>query len=406
MEWNDMKTSEPSVKPAAVLRRMPLALLLLTACLPSHGRNVLPACSAKQPPAAHVIRLGMTTALSGPLQHLGLAMQRGVVEKLTQEACSAFWLKRRTRFELHVLDDAYLPEMALANTRQLITGDKVLALVGNVGTPTADRAWKVAEEAGVVFYGAYTGANILRRTPPARYVINYRASYDQEMAVIVQDIVRLGIPPRHVALLRQDDAFGQAGQESLRTALKNTCKGCTSDGVLEMRFNPNSGNVDHALTAFIHASPKPRAVIVVGGTQAATEFIRFAHRLSASTQFYVLSFTGATELSKLGPDTSARVAITQVVPPLTAGRNQVDDEVAREAQLATGLMLDTLRGMEAPVTSEQLRQGLLATERKLKLARLPQPSGSQQQMSDLVWLARLGKDGLWQQTVSPSHENK
>ncbi len=385
---------------------LPLALLLLLASFASHGKNVLPACGKPELAVAHVVRLGMTTALSGPNQHMGLAMRKGVVEKLRQETCSDFWRQRRTRFELHVLDDAYNPDVAEANTRKLIEEEKVLALVGNVGTPTAARAWKVADAAGVIFYGAYTGANILRLTPPARHVFNYRASYDQEMAVIVQDIVRRGISARHIGLLLQDDAFGKAGKDSARAALKNLCASCPDNGMLEMHFRPRSGNVDVALKAFIHANPKPGAVIVVGSTVAATEFIRFAHRLSPNTYFYVLSFSGASQLAGLGPDVGERVAMTQVIPPLAATGNQVEDEVAREAQLATGLLLDAMRHIPAPITSEALRKGLLMVEQKLQPAGGPAASRIDQQMSDLVWLARLGKNGQWKKVGGPTDANE
>ena len=32
----------------------------------------------------------------------------------------------------------------------------------------------------MLFFGAFTGANVFRRDPPDRYVFNYRASYAEE----------------------------------------------------------------------------------------------------------------------------------------------------------------------------------------------------------------------------------
>jgi hypothetical protein len=37
-----------------------------------------------------------------------------------------------------------------------------------------------ALERRMLFYGAFTGASLLRRDPPDRYVFNYRASYAEE----------------------------------------------------------------------------------------------------------------------------------------------------------------------------------------------------------------------------------
>ena len=59
----------------------------------------------------------------------------------------------------------YEPERATANVGQLIDAG-VLALVGNVGTPTAVAAIPIANDAKTPFYGAFTGAGVLRKTPP------------------------------------------------------------------------------------------------------------------------------------------------------------------------------------------------------------------------------------------------
>jgi hypothetical protein len=57
----------------------------------------------------------------------------------------------------------------------------VFGIIGNVGTPTG-RSWPCpyALERQMLFFGAFTGANVLRNDPPDRYVFNYRASYVEE----------------------------------------------------------------------------------------------------------------------------------------------------------------------------------------------------------------------------------
>jgi hypothetical protein len=37
----------------------------------------------------------------------------------------------------------------------------------------------------MLFFGAFTGAGLLRNDPPDRYVFNYRASYAEETAAVV-----------------------------------------------------------------------------------------------------------------------------------------------------------------------------------------------------------------------------
>ena len=64
--------------------------------------------------------------------------------------------------------------------KQLYEGDQVFGIVENVGTPTAVVGLPYALERKMLFFGALTGAGLLRNDPPDRYVFNYRASYAEE----------------------------------------------------------------------------------------------------------------------------------------------------------------------------------------------------------------------------------
>ena len=66
------------------------------------------------------------------------------------------------RLELVSLDDRYEPESAIDNTRQLIEGERVFALIGAVGTPTSRAAVPIAEDAGVPYIASFTGSSFLR----------------------------------------------------------------------------------------------------------------------------------------------------------------------------------------------------------------------------------------------------
>jgi hypothetical protein len=64
--------------------------------------------------------------------------------------------------------------------QELYEKQQVFGFIGNVGTPTAQVALPYALERKTLFFGAFTGAGLLRRDPPDRYVFNYRASYAEE----------------------------------------------------------------------------------------------------------------------------------------------------------------------------------------------------------------------------------
>lgn len=161
---------------------------------------------------------GMSTALTGPVAHLGTAMRDGVTAAF-EEANRAGGIHGRP-LSLVALDDGYEPARTVPNMRRLVADEEVLAIVGNVGTPTAVAALPIALEEGILFYGAYTGAGVLRREPPNRYVINFRASYAQETAAIVDALVEAGLALEDVAFFTQRDSYGDSGFSGGMTALK------------------------------------------------------------------------------------------------------------------------------------------------------------------------------------------
>jgi branched-chain amino acid transport system substrate-binding protein len=363
-------------------------LLGLTAVLFASNTGAEVVCAENFPPASRTIKLGMSTALSGPVQYLGISMSQGVQKRIAEANCDIFWRRQGIQFELIVLDDSYNPEAAAQNTRELIDEHKVIAIVGNVGTPTADKTWKIANEKQVVFYGAYTGTNILRLSPPAAYVFNYRPSYDQEMEAIVTDIVKQGISIKSIGLFLQNDSFGNAGLASLRKALAKQCNEC-QENVLQMRYERNSLKTNAALQEFINATVKPKVVILVAGVEPTAEFIRFAQRLAPATHFYSLSFTSASALKEKLATNNFNLTLSQVVPNPNSDTASIYksgstlNEVHHEGYLETELLLGAIRNIKEKVTSETLRASLVQMERHL-----PGDAGDHQMM-DKVWLTQL-----------------
>jgi ABC-type branched-subunit amino acid transport system substrate-binding protein len=80
---------------------------------------------------------------------MGLMMQTGV-EIAFYEANSQGGVHGRNLC-LITLDDGYEPERTVPNIRQLIQQEKVLALIGNVGTPTAVVAAPICRQMQTLF---------------------------------------------------------------------------------------------------------------------------------------------------------------------------------------------------------------------------------------------------------------
>jgi len=218
------------------------------------------------------------------------------------------------RLRLITLDDGYEPARTAPNMRRLIEDDGVMAVIGNVGTPTAIAAIPIAEERHTLLFAPFTGAGVLRRQPPSRYVINYRASYAEETAAMVDALVdRGGLRPEEVAFFTQRDGYGDAGFAGGIAALKR--HGLKDENrVHHARYERNTTAVEAALADLLLAEPPPRAVIMVGAYGPCAKFIRLAEESGLDALFLNVSFVGSASLARELGKTGARVVISQVVP--------------------------------------------------------------------------------------------
>lgn len=258
------------------------------------------------------IVLGMSTALTGPAAELGLNMRAGFIAAF-EEVNRSGGVHGRT-LRLISLDDGYEPSRTAPNMHELIDKRNVFAVVGNVGTPTAVAAIPIANAGKTTFFGAFTGAGVLRKTPPDRYVINYRASYAEETAAMVDALIgEAGLKPQEIAFFTQRDAYGDAGYVGGIAALKR--HGLRDDkAIAHGRYDRNTDAVENGLADILAASPPARAVIMVGAYEPCAAFIKLAKEYDLDAIFLNVSFVGTAPLAKaLGPDGDG-VIITQVVP--------------------------------------------------------------------------------------------
>ena len=164
---------------------------------------------------ADKIVFGQATALEGPASALGLGMKQGL-EAAFAEVNKAGGIKGR-KLELKSVDDGYEPTKSIEAVKKLLADDKVFAIAGAVGTPTSAATQPIANNAGVPFIGAFTGAEFLRE-PHKPLVMNIRASYFQETEAMVERLTK-DLGATKIAIMYQDDAFGQAGLAGVKRAL-------------------------------------------------------------------------------------------------------------------------------------------------------------------------------------------
>ncbi len=258
------------------------------------------------------IVLGMSTVLSGPAADLGKDMRLGVLAGL-QRANRAGGVKGR-KLRLIALDDGYEPARTAPNMRQLLEKDNVVGIIGNVGTPTAVAAIPICNEQKVLFFAPFTGAGVLRKNPPDRYVINYRASYAEETGAMIDALVDLGgLKPQEIAFFTQRDAYGDAGFAGGLAALKR--HGLNDElNVLHVRYERNTLAVENAVASLAFTAPPPRAVVMVGAYAPCAKFIKLAHEAEPKLVFLNVSFVGSRSLAAELGTQDARIIVTQVVP--------------------------------------------------------------------------------------------
>ncbi|UPJ71516.1 ABC transporter substrate-binding protein [Bradyrhizobium sp. 187] len=265
---------------------------------------MLPAKADEIGVSEDAILFGQAAALEGPSSTLGQRMRQGIVAAFTE--INAKGGVHGRKLQLISRDDGYDPDRSLAQTLRLIEDEKVFALIGAVGTPTAVATIPITSARNVPFIGPFSGAEFLRDFELAN-VVNIRASYGAEAEAWVKHLTE----DRHftrIAIFYQDDSFGRDGLSGVKRALARRGLELAAEGT----FERNTRAVASAWRTIKRVEPE--AIVMVGTYDPCAEFIKLAHRSGANPTFVNISFVGAVALAKeLGPEGEG-VVVTQVVP--------------------------------------------------------------------------------------------
>jgi ABC-type branched-subunit amino acid transport system substrate-binding protein len=265
------------------------------------------------------ISFGMAAPFSGASRELGRQMKIGVDTAFSQINSAGGENGRLLR--LVSADDGYEPEKTPDAMRLLYDKEKVFGFIGNVGTPTAAVALPFALDHRALFFGAFTGASLLRRDPPDRYVFNYRASYAEETKAVVHYLVKVRrIQPKEIAVLAQQDAYGDSGYAGVQKAVRSL-PGNNPD-VVRLNYKRNTIDVQEAVDWLRSYKGQIRAVVMIASYRAAAKFIEKTRDVYPSMIYTNVSFVGSTaladELMLLGSRYANGVIVTQVVPAINS----------------------------------------------------------------------------------------
>ncbi|HZU83571.1 MAG TPA: ABC transporter substrate-binding protein [Polyangiaceae bacterium] len=343
------------------------------------------------------IQVGMTAVFSGTNVDLGTQMRRGIKAWFNAQNASG-GIKGR-QLVLVDKDDAYEPYPALLNTyalldipsppgnpadcaadagsatpnwqgaiaaqRDTLGPNRVVAMLGNVGTPTMLCTAPVAVRDHVVYFAPFTGAITIIRdvNVESPYLFNFRASYYDETAAMVAYLTQWASPRvtdyRHVVAFTQSDSYGATGYSGLYIAWNQYLQGSSQSigptDIKQVQYTRNQPQTvtqaitdattylqtiaDGAAGADAGAASIGVGVVMVPTYQPAANFVKgvvdwqndpaHTERLALGITFMSVSFVGAdalaTTFQSLSPNTYTDgngqqqfygngVWVTQVVP--------------------------------------------------------------------------------------------
>ena len=315
--------------------------------------------------------------------------------------------------KLFSADDGYEPSRTGEAMNQLWKGDHVFGMVGNVGTPTAVVALPFALDHKMLFFGAFTGANLLRQVPPDHYVFNYRASYSEETEAAVRYLVRVrGLQPTEIAVFAQQDSYGDAGYEGVAKAIR-ALRGGYAEPILRLNYKRNTVDVTDAVARLQSRKSSIKAIVMIAAYRAAASFIVKTRDRYPNMIYTNVSFVGSTALSEelvlQGEKFADGVIVTQVVPAVSGYSRAVldyktalakyfpgetPDYVSFEGYVVAKLLVEALRRVGPQLDTEKLIDTLEGIhDLDMGLGTLLNLGPSEHQASHKVWGTQLDKGG-------------
>jgi ABC-type branched-subunit amino acid transport system substrate-binding protein len=362
------------------------------------------------------IQIGGVMDLKGDAQGLGQGMKTGIEAAIRGER-----IKGR-KISFTALNDFYDPKHTLDATKELLK-QGTFVVIGNVGTPTAKVSLPVLAQNKVPAIGFFSGAGILR--PGTGDIINYRASYVQETAEVINAAIVSGLSPSNICAFVQNDAYGMAGVEGIKHALANQ-PGTQDvvkvlDRILTMEGeNPERNNIG-PVGVYLRNTLRSREgylslkrweektgnscrlVVTVGAYAPIAAFAGYSRYKNEDWFISAVSFTGADNFKEALRKyrVNDRIIMTQVVPSLDSDLPLVKKAlkaiepsqygyVSLEGYIVGKMFVKIVSDIKGEITRENFLKAVRG--RKFDLDGLMMDFTEDNQGSDLVLMTYLDGD--------------
>lgn len=264
------------------------------------------------------LTFGMSATFTGANGELGIEFYRGFMaylEHLNANGGANGWT-----IKVLPSNDGYNPAPCFENTVRFIKEDKVFALFSYVGTPTSSHILPLLqkyEDKDIFLLFPLTGAHPLRNEPFGKYVFNLRASYFDETAELVDQLVSIG--RTRIGVFYQSDAYGRNGWDGVRRALKRHDLKIVGEAAYR-RGAPFEQDFSREVSHLMHSDPD--AIIVIGTYASQGAFIRDVRDAGYNLPIAGVSFADSDKMLEIltqasrvnGRDYASNLINTQVVP--------------------------------------------------------------------------------------------
>ena len=258
---------------------------------------------AARPGMSTTWKIGQSTALTGTLADLGLAIHHGAAIAFAE-------INKRggvhgRPIDLVTLDDGYDAKRALANVEGFLEDKNLFSLFNCIGTPAVAAMLPKVIQSGVPFFAPFTGGQVAR-PKDVRNVFNVRASYAEEAEQLVRHLSTIGI--RRIGIAFQNNAFGKEIVDGASIAIK-------ARGLPAAQTAPvESDGTGAEAAASMMADAQIEALVVGLAGQPAIRFIKAMRAAKRGLSLYTASVLGAAgTIRALGAD-GVGIAVSQVVP--------------------------------------------------------------------------------------------
>ena len=236
---------------------------------------------------------------------------------------------------LKSLDDQYLPEKTRANVETLVNTDEVFALVGMVGTENNLQVSQYLAEQGLCVPNLAVATGYPGFGDPANdpWIINGLPNYSLE-SIAFADYLEKNQPDAKVAILAQNDSFG----ESYVTAFKQAIEGTDITIVEEQTFDPKTESNPQGQVTTLASSGADALLLGVTALPCANALKAVKDSGWVATTYMTLTCSSKTLMDIAGPAAEGMLSTRATYDPGDPASAQEPAVVAfKEEGAAAGL---------------------------------------------------------------------